>query len=398
MLEEFVTATRYSRWMLGAVFDEWRELDEAQRAEYVERRWDFVAGYGGPVANSRRCWTNGSTGAPRDYDFGPDWEEVYGAWNDCCFRGIHNRRLIHLKAVWADSMLFPGAAGQAVDVWEFELADGMQTRCCINLDLAQNRDLTTVVRQVAERGFRPVICVVPGVITSLGERFDAKALARYNTVINTTGCSPLRAEMEVVRAAGMDYRDTMRCWDGGASFFTCEHGNRHWAGLWSKIEYDDQRCLLSSDLLNLRQKFLRYPNGDNVVCTPGAVCPCGLRHVELDFAERVSPKVFLINGRPYSYERLRAAVIGGLMAQTGGATIQDYAAHHDRLTHLGFIYCNGLLYVFLNQPCDISRLQGHLAMELGMQASSVTVRVGYAHGARKPVLMEEDLSALERFE
>lgn len=79
--------------------------------------------------------------------------------------------------------------------------------------------------------------------------------------------------------------DHMRCWDGGASFFTCRAGNYHLMDNLSWCEDVDGR-LVSTDYFNFASPFVRYWNGDT--CRIGDShlrCECGRLYREFDFLE-----------------------------------------------------------------------------------------------------------------
>lgn len=55
--------------------------------------------------------------------------------------------------------------------------------------------------------------------------------------------------------------DHMRCWDGGMTFITCKHGNKHILDYLSYVESIDGK-LVSTDYFNTVGRFIRYWNGD----------------------------------------------------------------------------------------------------------------------------------------
>jgi glycosyltransferase involved in cell wall biosynthesis len=70
--------------------------------------------------------------------------------------------------------------------------------------------------------------------------------------------------------------DHMRCWDGGASFFTCKHRNYHLMDNLAWCEQGPNNELISTDYFNLASPFFRYWNGD--YCTISKEyrrCECG---------------------------------------------------------------------------------------------------------------------------
>lgn len=79
--------------------------------------------------------------------------------------------------------------------------------------------------------------------------------------------------------------DHMRCWDGGASFFTCREGNYHLMDNLSWCEEIGGR-LVSTDYFNFASPFVKYWSGD--VCRIGrslSRCDCGRLYREFEFVD-----------------------------------------------------------------------------------------------------------------
>lgn len=79
--------------------------------------------------------------------------------------------------------------------------------------------------------------------------------------------------------------DHMRCWDGGAGFFTCRSGNYHLTDNLSWCEEVDGK-LISTDYFNLSSPFVKYWNGD--YCRIGSEyqrCECGRLFRDFEFLE-----------------------------------------------------------------------------------------------------------------
>jgi hypothetical protein len=79
--------------------------------------------------------------------------------------------------------------------------------------------------------------------------------------------------------------DHMRCWDGGASFFTCKFGNYH---LMDNLSWCDEveGRLISTDYFNFASPFVKYWNGD--MCSISKKidrCECGRLFREFEFLE-----------------------------------------------------------------------------------------------------------------
>jgi len=79
--------------------------------------------------------------------------------------------------------------------------------------------------------------------------------------------------------------DHMRCWDGGASFYTCRHGNYHLMDNLCWVEEVGGK-MICTDYFNLSSPFVRYWNGD--YCQIGKEykrCECGRLYREFKFME-----------------------------------------------------------------------------------------------------------------
>lgn len=70
--------------------------------------------------------------------------------------------------------------------------------------------------------------------------------------------------------------DHMRCWDGGASFFTCKEGTRHLCDNLSHCQVTRDYKLLSDDYFSLPNPFINYWNGDHAqLIDRYEKCKCG---------------------------------------------------------------------------------------------------------------------------
>ncbi len=90
-----------------------------------------------------------------------------------------------------------------------------------------------------------------------------------------------------------EYCDHMRCWDGGATFFTCKNQKYHLLDYMTYHESIEGK-LICTDFLNIAYPFLRYWNGD--MCEIGntvKLCECGRFYKDFEFKGRQS---FIWNG------------------------------------------------------------------------------------------------------
>lgn len=73
-----------------------------------------------------------------------------------------------------------------------------------------------------------------------------------------------------------NFCDHMRCWDGGATFFTCKFGTYHLMDNLSWVEEGENNKMLSTDYFSLPAPFIRYWNGDLCeISNEYQRCDCG---------------------------------------------------------------------------------------------------------------------------
>jgi len=111
---------------------------------------------------------------------------------------------------------------------------------------------------------------------------------RLGMLLSSTGdrISPADAHFLFVKNSYFDHIcDHMRCWDGGATFYTCKHRNYHLMDNLCWVEEIDGR-MVCTDYFNLASPFVRYWNGD--YCRIGKEyrrCECGRLYREFEFVE-----------------------------------------------------------------------------------------------------------------
>jgi hypothetical protein len=133
--------------------------------------------------------------------------------------------------------------------------------------------------------------------------FNPASIFDMNTVkFYFTGSKLCDRQIALFREYGMTTAyDFMRCWDGGATFITCDYGNKHWIDFSSVLEFSPNGDLISTDLWNESQKFINYKNGDIVSTTrTNEICGCGLTCDIIEFSDRL--RAFSFAERLYSLD------------------------------------------------------------------------------------------------
>lgn len=115
------------------------------------------------------------------------------------------------------------------------------------------------------------------------QKFDRKIC----TLLSNTGEPIHRADVNfLLKNRNIDsFCDHMRCWDGGASFFTCREGRYHLLDNLSWCEEYEGK-LLSTDYFSVPSPFIRYWNGDLArIGSDYQKCNCGRWYREFHLLE-----------------------------------------------------------------------------------------------------------------
>ena len=101
--------------------------------------------------------------------------------------------------------------------------------------------------------------------------------------------------------------DHMRCWDGGASFWTCRHGTYH---LMDNLSWSEEvdGMLVCTDYFSLPSPFVRYWNGDFCrIADTYNRCDCGRLYRDFEFLEN---RPFALKGRSMLEIRETISMLG----------------------------------------------------------------------------------------
>jgi phenylacetate-coenzyme A ligase PaaK-like adenylate-forming protein len=103
------------------------------------------------------------------------------------------------------------------------------------------------------------------------------SIGKFANLISQTGEFLIESDVEYLKSEGYieNWCDQMRCWDGGATFFTCKYGTYHLLDNLSHVEEKDGK-MISTDYFSLQSPFLNYWNGDMCkIEEEYKICPCG---------------------------------------------------------------------------------------------------------------------------
>jgi hypothetical protein len=160
---------------------------------------------------------------------------------------------------------------------------------------------------------------------------DSAAFPKLVQLVSNTGDRVNPETLNFLKETGVteSWCDHMRCWDGGASFFTCEKGTYHLQDELSYVYSTDEGRLVSIDFFSYPSPFINYLNGD--YCTVGEdfkLCACGRWHREFKFNSRRNRQFTTTNGGFYDAEEvvknlLKKFSLGFVSVQDGSVSIED---------------------------------------------------------------------------
>jgi hypothetical protein len=279
-LDQLSKAKTYDWTLLTTAYREWIDSPPQDRLEFSRRRVSLVKKYaGGYLDQSQLLETSGSaSGVRKRYFWGPCFSIQHEFFEWLKFSWFPYKYVWYVKPIknQRDKGVFINDAGmsprnriitldaeavaeESPEVWARSTESG-QSKVVLWL-------MPTYAKLLLERGFR-------------FDLFDPD-----KTVIYATGEMSERWLKDRFRSMGFRYIDAMRCWPGGATFITCEHGNTHWIDFLADTWTDGANRLFSNDLFNLGQCFLNYENGDTVSTARRGVCRCGLDIDDIAYPE-----------------------------------------------------------------------------------------------------------------
>lgn len=260
----------------------WLDADETWRERFVRSRLAVVRRYGGMAGPHQQQYTSGTTGRRKSYRWGPNFTEV-----DRFFYGL---------------VRLGGRLAPTANLHPFVIRDTGGANSIANVQDSSRYDIQRHV-SVGVNGRGPIpgladairghnVFVSASAFSLLEEYAGVSACFDPNAMVIFTGEALPDETRAYLLDRGFDVRDQMRCWDGGATFVTCPHGNRHWIDFLAPTSTDGDGRLVSSDLFNLAQPHLDYRNGDVVVREFGETCPCGQVCCTNTFANRSANAAF----------------------------------------------------------------------------------------------------------
>lgn len=330
-------------------------LGKAAGAFVVEKgdladRGRWYTGAFGAITNK----TSGTTGAPFEYRI---WEDAYFAIErDRHYKmildefGVTDPRVVHIGSPLAVSGYYPHESGLATvkvaDRGKFH--NPYASLLCSHgepsadyyhvifdsdaflhvhdyfhflLDFIQKKKINVVL---APGGFFELL-------TTFLISDDTSAFPKVADLLSNTGDHTNQETLNFLKETGVAsaWCDHMRCWDGGASFFTCKHGTYHVQDELAYVFTAPDGRLASVDFFSYPSPFVNYANGDYAsVSDAYSKCPCGRWYREFKFHNRRPRQHEDANGGYYDTKEVARRLLGKyslgfVSTQDGSVSIED---------------------------------------------------------------------------
>jgi len=257
--------------LLQRAFLEWPECTQDERDDFISLRKSIAQKMAGVYFDQgTKLQTSGSTcGVRKKYLWGPFFEDHHKFFEWLKFRWFDYKSKYYLKLKWGEEE-------------KLRIDD-------LNVFKAINMPIKTEGKELADKiGNEKIVLEIIPTYTKylMNIGFDFSVFNPESILIYSTGEKSTPEMIDYYRKFGLFYLDGMRCWTGGATFITCEYGNKHWIDMVSKSFFNNNDELISTDLFNLAQPFLSYPTGDIIESKRGIICSCGLPIDEINYIEK----------------------------------------------------------------------------------------------------------------
>jgi hypothetical protein len=288
-------------WWLGAVASE-RQLYIAERLKLIAQR---------PSVTATTIRSSGSTGDVKTYRWGPSYDAIYSfILHDLVRAGSRGR---HVAVLALGSLGHDYETTLAIK----ETPDHPHVQRWLTAHIKIGHPLAPLwpFLSCCDLIMAPSHFELIDIHSGLGQHIDSDCLL----------LSTAESLTDYVRASsqrwGFGVRDWMRCWDGGATFWTCPYGKRHWLDFVAATRFEQER-LIATDYYNLAQLFVDYHNGDYINSSSGSNCRCGAISADIDFKNRqdmpyfIGPSDVPLTYRSLIFQVARACILVGTSHET----------------------------------------------------------------------------------
>lgn len=257
------------------IFKNWNKIDHENYYKYKLKKIKKFQN----LKNFKNIKTSGSSSCcPKKYKWGPDYHKHFHFYNNIFYDNQEFKNFYMLPHI-----------DNSYKINKESISLGFFNGVAKNLDrVLKNIHITC----------NPEVLFIH--IKKYGDFLD-NFFDKKSCIFCFTGSALQNEHKKLFADIGLTYKDFMRCWDGGATYFTCKYLNKHWANFSSIIKIENQK-LISTDLWNLAEPFVDYWNKDVLTSENTKWCECGLMSCNIKWEP--NPKYFVIKKKQFSYESL----------------------------------------------------------------------------------------------
>ncbi len=260
----------------------YKDASPKSRQVFEEARLKLVGEGVSPDVEAKEQITSGSTGIQKHYRWGPNFYEADRFFHLLVKEGDRLHKTAHLHV----TKITQTEETNTIELVEVIDSYNIQKNC--SLSIHGYGEIPDLRKELAGHN----IYTNPSMFSLLDKYINFRSMIDKDALIIFTG-EALPTELESsLRKDGFDVRDEMRCWDGGATFYTCRFGNKHWIDFLSRTWTDNEEKLYASDFFNLSQPHVNYHNGDIVHREFGERCKCGMINASMTFRNRADYTLF----------------------------------------------------------------------------------------------------------
>lgn len=273
------------------------DANQVVRERYNKARLDLIVKNVKLDAPAKEIYSSGSTGIRKRYLWGPGFITMDKFFHDLVKDGDRLKRLVH---VHLNKLTYTGEPNK-VDLVQLD-DNSYNIQKHVILSINGQGDIEGLKEEID--GWNLFVSTSSFMILEKLTNF-VELIDRESLVIFTGEALPQEMR-ERLRYKGIDVRDEMRCWDGGATFYTCRYGKKHWVDYLAKTWIEEGK-LYSSDFYNACQPHIDYCNGDILTRSYGETCQCGQIVTETEFVNRAASTIFRSPlGNSLTYELIYA--------------------------------------------------------------------------------------------
>ncbi len=324
----------------------WKSLSPPKRLDFLTRRQSLISENQNNQSITEKWaeYSSGTSGPKKLMEFGPNACEINNFFINMAFRDLQYDQVIFIRLV------MEGQNNLNIDKIDIALSDITINKfynvtwlpvfkvLTLNIHKLQTNKLYNLI---TNNGKNKVIIYSGPTIFNILLRFgmNLELMDPAKITFVSTGEILIEEDARTIRSHGYILRDCMRVWDGGATFYTCKYGNKHWIDMISNLYIDQNDALISTDMYNIIHPYINYHNGDHLNIYPEETCQCGYRKMRINFHQREYEKIQL-DEKEFDYQHLSHISHQALMRQNinDNDILPFTFGHYDNLLVIYYYY------------------------------------------------------------